>query len=90
MDPIKEYLKLETRRQFFGKCASGLGGAALATLLPNAVVNALEAQAKTEIRGFTRTPALCTQSETGRLPLYVRGTLTTRSVRLQTEYGGMV
>ena len=20
MDPIKEYLKLETRRQFFGKC----------------------------------------------------------------------
>ena len=42
MDPIKEYLKLETRRQFFGKCASGLGGAALATLLPNAVVNALD------------------------------------------------
>ena len=34
MNPIKEYLKLETRRQFFGKCAMGFGGAALASMLP--------------------------------------------------------
>jgi hypothetical protein len=42
MDPLKEYLKLETRRQFFGKCAMGLGTAALASLLPKPVLAALE------------------------------------------------
>ena len=52
MDPIKEYLKLETRRQFFSKCASGLGAAALATLMPNGVVNALESQAKPRFGGY--------------------------------------
>ncbi len=56
MDPVKEYLKLETRRQFFGKCASGLGGAALASLLPNAVVNALESQAKPRFGGLPELP----------------------------------
>ena len=30
--PTKDYVKLETRRQFFGKMATGLGGVALATL----------------------------------------------------------
>ncbi|MEO2006530.1 MAG: DUF1501 domain-containing protein, partial [Candidatus Poribacteria bacterium] len=34
MDPLREYLKLETRRQFFGKTAMGLGAAALSSLLP--------------------------------------------------------
>ena len=34
MDPLKEYLTTETRRQFFGKAAMGLGAAALATLMP--------------------------------------------------------
>ena len=56
MDPIKEYLKLETRRQFFGKFASGLGGAALASLLPPAVVNALESQAKPRFGGLPELP----------------------------------
>ena len=56
MDPIQEYLKLETRRQFFGKCASGLGGMALASLLPNAVVNALESQAKPRFGGLPELP----------------------------------
>ena len=56
MDPIKEYLKLETRRQFFSKCASGLGTAALASLLPNAVVNALESQAKPRFGGLPELP----------------------------------
>ena len=56
MDPVKEYLKLETRRQFFGKCASGLGGAALATLLPNAIANALESQAKPRFGGLPELP----------------------------------
>ena len=32
MDPLREYLQLETRRQFFGKTAMGLGAAALAGL----------------------------------------------------------
>ena len=72
MDPIKEYLKLETRRQFFGKCASGLGGAALATLLPNAVVKRARKSSETEIWGFARTPTLCSKSKTRHLPIYVR------------------
>jgi hypothetical protein len=33
MDPIQEYVRLETRRQFFGSAAKGLGTAALASLL---------------------------------------------------------
>ena len=56
MDPLKEYLKLETRRQFFGKCAMGLGGAALASLLPNTIVNALEQQTETSTGGLPNLP----------------------------------
>ena len=33
MLPIKDYLHTETRRQFFGKAALGLGTAALSTLM---------------------------------------------------------
>jgi hypothetical protein len=33
MDPIREYIQEETRRQFFGKSALGLGTAALASLM---------------------------------------------------------
>ena len=32
MNPIQEYQLRETRRYFFGKCAAGIGGAALASL----------------------------------------------------------
>ena len=35
MDPLQEYIQLETRRQFFRKGAMGLGGAALSSLLLN-------------------------------------------------------
>ena len=31
--PIDQWIKLETRRQFFGNSAKGLGAAALASLL---------------------------------------------------------
>ncbi|MAF11095.1 sulfatase [Candidatus Poribacteria bacterium] len=41
MDPLREYLKLETRRQFFGKTAMGLGAAALASLAPKPVAAAI-------------------------------------------------
>jgi len=34
MDPIENYIRQETRRQFFGRSAKGLGLAALASLLP--------------------------------------------------------
>lgn len=34
MDPLKEFVQLETRRHFFSKCAYGLGAAALSSLLP--------------------------------------------------------
>jgi len=37
MDPIQEALQLETRRQFFGRTAQGLGGLALGSLLGNVV-----------------------------------------------------
>ena len=33
MNPCEEYIKLETRRQFFGRAAVGLGGVALGSLL---------------------------------------------------------
>src|SRR6187431_2277213 len=33
MDPIRESVLIETRRQFFGRAATGIGGAALASLL---------------------------------------------------------
>ena len=43
MDPVREALRLETRRQFFGRSAWGIGGAALATALAqdSALGNAL-------------------------------------------------
>ena len=56
MDPIKEYLQLETRRQFFGKCAMGLGGAALASMLPSGIVRALEQQAGPQTGGLPGLP----------------------------------
>ena len=34
MHPLKEAIRAETRRQFFGTAATGIGGLALATLLP--------------------------------------------------------
>jgi len=34
MHPLKEAIRAETRRQFFGAAATGIGGLALATLLP--------------------------------------------------------
>lgn len=51
MDPIREYLQQETRRQFFGRTATGLGSAALASLLGE---NRLEAgSSSTNIKGST-------------------------------------
>lgn len=44
MDPLKEYVKLETRRQFFGKSALGLGAAAVASLLPKELFAESEGQ----------------------------------------------
>ncbi len=37
MNPAQEYSALQTRRQFFSKGAMGLGGAALASMLPDAL-----------------------------------------------------
>lgn len=34
-DPIRQHIQAITRRHFFGRCALGLGSAALATLLPD-------------------------------------------------------
>ena len=42
MNPIENYIKQETRRQFFGRSAKGLGLAALASLLPSTSVSANE------------------------------------------------
>jgi len=41
MDAIKESVMVETRRQFFGRSARGIGGAALASLLQGANENGL-------------------------------------------------
>ncbi len=43
MNPIELYIQQETRRQFFGRTAKGLGVAALASLLPGATLTASEA-----------------------------------------------
>ena len=40
MNPVEEYIVEETRRQFFGRTAKGLGVAALASLLPSGNLNA--------------------------------------------------
>ena len=40
MNPIENYIQTETRRQFFGRSAKGLGLAALASLLPGARAHA--------------------------------------------------
>ncbi len=42
MNPIDEYIALETRRQFFGRAANGIGAAVLATLLGNETASATE------------------------------------------------
>lgn len=41
MDPVKQSVMVETRRQFFGRSARGIGGAALASLLQGANENGL-------------------------------------------------
>ena len=41
MDPIKESVLVETRRQFFRRSATGIGGAALASLLQGAPTEGL-------------------------------------------------
>ena len=33
MDPVREFILAETRRQFFGKVAKGVGGLALSSLM---------------------------------------------------------
>ncbi|MDF2376603.1 MAG: DUF1501 domain-containing protein [Verrucomicrobiales bacterium] len=40
MNTLNDYLTSETRRQFFGKTAAGLGGAALSSLLGSDIANA--------------------------------------------------
>ena len=52
MIPIDEAVLVETRRQFFGRSARGLGSLALASLLGDNVLNALaEGVAKTQVVG---------------------------------------
>lgn len=46
--PIRDYLAYETRRQFFGRSAAGLGGAALASLLGGSVFRDLAGAAATD------------------------------------------
>ncbi len=41
MDPIREYLQQQTRRQFFGRSATGLGSAALTSLLGDSHLQAV-------------------------------------------------
>ncbi len=48
MNPINEYIQQETRRQFFGKSAMGLGTAALASLMGR---NSLSAARSTGVAG---------------------------------------
>lgn len=44
MDPVKKYIELETRRQFFFNAGVGLGGAALATLMGQEQAKAQQSQ----------------------------------------------
>ena len=50
MDPREEYALLETRRQFFGRAAAGIGTAAVASLL-NPGLFAAQGQPDGEHRG---------------------------------------
>ncbi len=46
MDPIRDYIQQLTRRQFFGRSATGLGTAALASLVGKGALNAAASSAK--------------------------------------------
>ena len=49
MLPIKDYLHNETRRQFFGKAALGLGTAALSTLMSPAISESIASESNKSI-----------------------------------------
>ncbi|HVX63412.1 MAG TPA: DUF1501 domain-containing protein [Pirellulales bacterium] len=56
MDPRQEYALLETRRHFFGRCAAGIGTAALASVMNPSVLSA--GTAPSEDSTFGVLPAL--------------------------------
>ncbi|HBE00619.1 MAG TPA: sulfatase, partial [Gemmatimonadetes bacterium] len=43
MDPLREIVLAETRRQFFGKMAAGIGGLALSSLMADDVFGQMPA-----------------------------------------------
>ena len=49
MLPIKDYLHNETRRQFFGKAALGLGTAALSTLMGPSISQSIAGESNKSI-----------------------------------------
>ncbi len=51
MDPLQEYIQLETRRQFFRRGAMGLGAAALSTMMMQGAPSASAATPGTNIGG---------------------------------------
>ena len=52
MNPIENYIQQETRRQFFGRSAKGLGVAALASLLPGSRLLGGESVANNDLPHF--------------------------------------
>ena len=82
MHPIDQAVLVETRRQFFGRSARGLGSIALASLLGDNVLNALAESVSQAASGrrSSWTSSLCAESEERDLPAYGGSAAAARSV----------
>jgi hypothetical protein len=91
MDPHLAHEWLLTRRHFLSRTSTGLGVAALATLLGDDLTAQISGAAPTlpsATGGIARAAALRAQSQTGDLSVPVWSTLSARAVRLQAEARG--
>ena len=92
MNPFDEYVRYETRRQFFGRGANAVGWAALASLLGPSAGAASRAATDGRRRGGRAAglTALRPQGEAGHLPAHGRRPVADGPVRLQAEDGRVV
>ena len=72
MNPIEQYITNETRRQFFGRSAKGLGLAALASLFPMARNGSAAERAD---QPGSEPASFCPACQTSHLFVHVRGAL---------------
>ena len=87
MSLFEDWVRNETRRQFFSRGANAVGWAALASLLGGERSGALAATAET---GATESDPFCTQGQACDLFAHGRRARANGLVRLQADHAGMV